>query len=124
MRRIVAVAAAAATLVLATALPASAGLQDDLKKVGDEMTALRGRVGDVREQRTDLVNQILADFKAGTRDVAEFWIDMGDKKVHIRYWPVRAPNGAYLGCLEAVQDIAPLQKIQGEVCDGSYHLFH
>jgi len=66
------------------------------------------------EKSVHLVNQILADFKAGTRDVAEFWIDMGDMKVHIRYWPVRAPDGTYLGCVETVQDIAPLQKIQGQ----------
>jgi uncharacterized protein len=60
------------------------------------------------------VNQILADFRGGRRDVAEFWIDHGGRKVHIRYFPVRDARGRYLGCLEVVQDIAPLQKIQGE----------
>jgi DUF438 domain-containing protein len=61
-----------------------------------------------------LVNRILADFKAGKRDVAEFWIDMGPRKVHIRYWPVRDEAGKYLGCLETVQDAAPIQKLKGE----------
>jgi DUF438 domain-containing protein len=61
-----------------------------------------------------LVNQILRDFKAGRRDVAEFWIDFQGMKVHIRYWPVRAPDGEYLGCLETVQDVTAIQALSGE----------
>jgi PAS domain S-box-containing protein len=61
-----------------------------------------------------LVNQILADFKAGRRDVAEFWIDIGGRKVHIRYWPVRDAGGRYLGTLETVQDITAIQRLSGE----------
>jgi DUF438 domain-containing protein len=61
-----------------------------------------------------LVEQILADFKAGRREVAEFWIDMGPRKVHIRYWPVRDASGRYLGCLETVQDVAPIQRLTGQ----------
>jgi DUF438 domain-containing protein len=66
------------------------------------------------QKSVHLVNQILADFKADKREVAEFWIDAGDKKVHIRYWPVRGADGEYLGCLETVQDIAHIQKLEGE----------
>ncbi len=61
-----------------------------------------------------LVNQILADFKAGKREVAEFWIPMGPRFVHIRYWPVRSATGAYLGCLETVQDVASIRALTGE----------
>lgn len=61
-----------------------------------------------------LVNQILVDFKAGRRKVAEFWIEMHGKMVHIRYFPVRSPQGEYLGTLEVVQDIAPLRQLTGE----------
>jgi len=61
-----------------------------------------------------LVNRILADFKAGRRQVAEFWIDMGPRRVHIRYFPVRSPKGEYLGTLEVVQDIKPIQALQGQ----------
>jgi len=61
-----------------------------------------------------LVNQIIADFRAGKRDVAEFWIDLGPRKVHIRYFPVRSAAGEYLGTMEVVQDIAPLQKLTGQ----------
>jgi DUF438 domain-containing protein len=61
-----------------------------------------------------LVNQILADFKAGARDVAEFWIDMGERKIHIRYWPVRGEDGRYLGTLETVQDVSAIRMLAGE----------
>lgn len=61
-----------------------------------------------------MVEQILADFKAGTRKVAEFWIDMGPRKIHIRYWPVRDDAGNYLGCLETVQDVTGIQKLTGQ----------
>jgi DUF438 domain-containing protein len=61
-----------------------------------------------------LVNQILADFRAGVRDVAEFWIDISERKVHVRYWPVRGEDGRYLGTLETVQDVTAIQKLTGE----------
>jgi hypothetical protein len=60
------------------------------------------------------VNGILADFKAGRREVAEFWINLQGRMVHIRYWPVRGPDGTYLGCLETVQDITEIQKLTGQ----------
>ncbi len=66
------------------------------------------------EKSVHLVNRILEDFKAGSRKVAEFWIAMGGRKVHIRYFPVRSPKGEYLGTLEVVQDIAPIQALAGE----------
>lgn len=61
-----------------------------------------------------MVEQILADFKAGRRQVAEFWIDMGPRKIHIRYWPVHATDGTYLGCLETVQDVTGIQQLTGQ----------
>jgi uncharacterized protein len=66
------------------------------------------------QKSVHVVKQILADFKAGKRDVAEFWIDLGPKRVHIRYWPVRDAAGQYLGCLETVQDITAIQKLTGQ----------
>lgn len=61
-----------------------------------------------------LVNNILADFKAGKRDEASFWIDMNGKKIHIRYFPVLGPHGDYLGCLETVQDVTAIQQLAGQ----------
>jgi len=62
----------------------------------------------------DLVDRILADFRAGRRDVAEFWIHIQDMYVYIRFFAVRDQQNKYLGTLELVQDIAPLQRIEGE----------
>jgi len=61
-----------------------------------------------------MVNAILADFRAGKRNPAEFWIDLGGKKIHIRYFPVRNEAGAYLGCMEVVQDVTAIQKLTGQ----------
>jgi len=66
------------------------------------------------EKSVHLVNQIVEEFKAGTREAAEFRIKMGDKYVYIRYFPVRNKDGKYLGCMEVTQDIAEIQKIEGE----------
>jgi DUF438 domain-containing protein len=66
------------------------------------------------QKSVHMVEEILADFKAGRREVAEFWIDMGPRKIHIRYWPVRDEAGKYLGCLETVQDVSAIQKLTGQ----------
>jgi len=60
------------------------------------------------------VEQILSDFKSGERSSTEFWINLGDRKVYIRYFAVRDKAGKYLGTLEATQDITEIQGIQGE----------
>ena len=62
----------------------------------------------------DNVNRILSDFKAGKRNSAEFWINMGENKVYIRYFAVRDKAGKYLGTLEATQDITDIKRIEGE----------
>jgi len=66
------------------------------------------------QKSVHVVSQILADFKAGKREVAEFWIDLGPRKLHIRYWPVRDPGGRYLGCLETVQDVTSIRALTGQ----------
>lgn len=61
-----------------------------------------------------IVNKILEDFKNKKRKVAEFWIDLKERKIYIRYFPVWDKEGNYLGCLEVTQDITDVQKITGE----------
>ncbi len=61
-----------------------------------------------------MVEKILTSFKAGTKDVAEFWIEMRGKVIHIRYFAVRDQAGTYRGCLEVSQDITHIQKITGQ----------
>ncbi len=66
------------------------------------------------KRSVDKVNQILSDFKSGKKDSAEFWINLGERKVYIRYFAVRNKAGKYLGTLEATQDITEIKKIEGE----------
>jgi len=61
-----------------------------------------------------VVNRILEDFKAGRRDVAEFWIQKEDRMIHIRYFAVRDKDKNYLGTLEVTQDVTEIKKIEGE----------
>jgi hypothetical protein len=61
-----------------------------------------------------IVNKILEAFKTGKKDVAEFWIQMNNRLIYIRYFAVRDKNGKYLGTLEATQDITDIKKIKGE----------
>jgi PAS domain S-box-containing protein len=60
------------------------------------------------------VSQVLSDLKSGKRDVAEFWIDLGGRKIYIRYFGVMDKGGRYLGTLEVTRDITEVQKITGE----------
>jgi DUF438 domain-containing protein len=62
----------------------------------------------------ETVDQILQDFRAGKQNVAEFWINFRDRFVHVRYFAVRNPYGAYLGTVELTQDLTPLRALQGE----------
>jgi DUF438 domain-containing protein len=60
------------------------------------------------------VNEILAAFKKGEKDEAEFWINLEDRLIYIRYFPVRTKNGEYIGTLEVTQDITDIKNIKGE----------
>ena len=65
-------------------------------------------------QSVHVVQKIIADFKAGTRDVAEFWIQMGEAFVHIRYFALRDETGAYKGVIEVSQNVAGIRALEGE----------
>jgi len=60
------------------------------------------------------MEQVISDLKSGKRDAAEFWIDLGGRKIYIRYFAVRDKAGKYLGTLEVTQDITDIQKITGQ----------
>ena len=62
----------------------------------------------------DTVNKIVESFKTGKKNLAEFWINMNNRMVHIRFFAIRDPTGKYLGTMEIVQDITDIQKLQGE----------
>ncbi len=68
----------------------------------------------------DKVEKIISEMKEGKRELASFWVDLpigkngGKNKVLIQYHALRDKNGSYLGCLEASQNITPIQEINGE----------
>ena len=61
-----------------------------------------------------VVEDIVKQFKSGEKDVAEFWIQLGDKMVNIRYFAVRDDQGKYMGVLEVSQDITHIKTLEGE----------
>jgi uncharacterized protein len=61
-----------------------------------------------------VVEDLLADFKAGVKDSEDFWIKFRDKYVYIRYFAVRDENSEYIGTLEFTQNIDPIKAIEGE----------
>jgi hypothetical protein len=65
-------------------------------------------------QSVHRVQIILNDFRSGKRDLAEFWIQMGGKFVHIRYYALRDENDDYKGCIEVTQDITHIRELEGE----------
>lgn len=62
----------------------------------------------------DMVNGILEDLKSGKKDEESFWIELGDKFIHISYHAVRDANGQYLGTLEVSHDINQYRNIEGQ----------
>lgn len=62
----------------------------------------------------DMVLRILEEFKAGTKDDAEFWINFKGKMIHIRYFALRDHDNNYKGVIEMSQDITNIQKLTGE----------
>jgi uncharacterized protein len=62
----------------------------------------------------DVVQKILDSFEAGTKETAEFWINMGGRFIHIRYFAVRDAAGTYKGTLEVSQDVTEIRSLEGE----------
>ena len=65
-------------------------------------------------QSVDLVEKILSAFKAGTRQRAEFWLEIKGRMINIEFLAVRDEAGRYLGTLELTQDITDLKTRAGE----------
>lgn len=65
-----------------------------------------------------IVFKILEDFRAGTRDTAEFWIQTkppeNSQFIHIRYFAVRDEQGKFLGTMEVTQNVTEIRKLEGE----------
>ncbi len=62
----------------------------------------------------DTVDRILEGFRSGRQDRASFWIELRGRFLHIEYVALRDASGAYLGCLEATQDLTEKRALQGQ----------
>lgn len=75
----------------------------------------------------DIVQRILADFREGREDHAQFWIELGGKFLCIEYFALRDEAGAFLGTLEVSQDLTAKRALTGQqrllnyVKDGADH---
>ena len=66
------------------------------------------------QKSVHMVQAILDAFRAGEKDVAEFWIQMRGRFLHIRYFAVRDASRTYRGCLEVSQDVTAIRALEGE----------
>ncbi len=62
----------------------------------------------------DIVDRIVTDFREGRQNVAEFWITLDGKFVHIRYFAIRDAQSKYLGTMEITQDLTKVRALEGE----------
>ncbi|NLS92674.1 MAG: DUF438 domain-containing protein, partial [Planctomycetaceae bacterium] len=62
----------------------------------------------------DTVQKILNSFRAGTQNLAEFWLEIGERFIHIRYFAIRDKENRYRGCLEVSQDITRIRTLKGQ----------
>lgn len=61
-----------------------------------------------------IVNEIIAAFRTGKRDHADFWIQMKGRFIHIRYFALRNEQDEYKGTIEVSQDATDIRLLQGE----------
>lgn len=60
------------------------------------------------------LHRVLDEFRSGERSEYEFWFHQDERYLLVRLVALHDADGAYLGALETVQDVAPLQRITGE----------
>ena len=65
-------------------------------------------------QSVHKVQQIIDAFRSGEKSTADFWIELGGKFLHIRYFAVHDQAGAYRGVIESVQDVTGIRALQGQ----------
>ncbi len=65
-------------------------------------------------QSVHKVQQIIDAFRSGEKSTADFWIELGGKFLHIRYFAVHDRGGAYRGVIETVQDVTGIRALQGQ----------
>ncbi|GMT46120.1 MAG: hypothetical protein IEMM0006_1952 [bacterium] len=61
-----------------------------------------------------IVEKIIAAFKKGDKNEADFWVNFGGKLIYIQYFAVRDDAGNYKGVLEITYDTTTAKSLEGE----------
>ena len=77
---------------------------------------------DIREchsvKSLDMGETLLREMKSGKRERARFWYDQivegRSQKIVVEYFAIRDAEDRYLGCVEALQNVAPFRALEGE----------
>lgn len=65
-------------------------------------------------QSVHIVEGIIKSFENNEKDHEDFWIQMGEMFVYIRYFAIRDQEQNFLGTLEVTQNIKPIRALEGE----------
>lgn len=60
------------------------------------------------------VEDMLEDFKSGRSKSESFWIQMGEKFIHISYYAIFNDSNEYIGTLEVSHDVKQYRDLEGE----------
>jgi len=66
------------------------------------------------EHTLECLEEILREFRAGTKDVAEGWEHTGETMTRTRYFALRDEDGAYKGILEVIDDVTGARALEGD----------
>jgi uncharacterized protein len=61
-----------------------------------------------------IVNEILSAFRNGQKEHADFWIEIKNRFLFIRYFALRNEQGLYKGTIEVSQDVTEIRSLQEE----------
>lgn len=61
-----------------------------------------------------IVNRIVEAFRNGSKDEANFWINLKGRFIYIRYIALRSSTGEYKGTIEVSQDVTEIRSLEGE----------
>jgi len=61
-----------------------------------------------------IVQRVVDEFRSGTKDTADFWIQREGRFILIRYFAMRDGEGAYRGTIEVVQEATWVRGLEGE----------
>lgn len=86
------------------------------KRIFPRTTAIIGRqVSNCHPpESVHVVENIVASFKSGEKDHADFWIKMKGEYIMIQYFAVRDDKQNYKGVIEVTQEISDIKAIKGE----------